>query len=181
VSRSGRLVGGLILTALLLAGGWYGLRQFQRSSSDGYSLVSGGTATLPPFSFTDIDGATRHSSEWGDKALVVNFWATWCPPCRREMPLLVEMQQQYRNRGVQFVGIAIDDPDLARDFHDVYEINFPTLIGGPEAIQLATTLGNRFGSLPFTAIFDAAGNTRYIQAGELTRSTLLKQIDALTE
>lgn len=160
------------LVMLLVIGGWYsaGLLLPQRSGSP--QLVGPGARSLPEFSFTDLEGETRHSSEWRGQPLVVNFWATWCPPCRKEMPLFVEMQEKYRARGIQFVGIAIDDPAMVRDFRDVYGINFPLMIGGSEAVKLANTLGNRFDSLPFTAIFDREGVTKYVQAGEVTRDSL---------
>jgi peroxiredoxin len=86
------------------------------------------------------------------------------------------MQERYRDKGLQFIGIAIDDPEMVQDFHDVYGINFPTLIGGMEAVKLANTLGNRFDSLPFTAVFDRKGKTRYIQAGEITDEILEDKI-----
>ena len=128
---------------------------------------------LPAFNFPDLDQNLRSSEEWKGKVLVVNYWATWCPPCRKEMPLFIETQKAYSNKGVQFVGIAIDDPHMVQDFADVFEINFPILIGDAEAIKLSNRMGNRFDSLPFTAIFDRTGKTRYVQAGEITQ----KQID----
>lgn len=97
------------------------------------------------------------------------------------MPLFVELQKQFAERGVQFVSIAIDEPGLVRDFYDVYGINFPTLIGGMEAIKLANTLGNRFDSLPFTAIFDRNGNSHYIRAGQVSREILMAQFDKLLQ
>jgi thiol-disulfide isomerase/thioredoxin len=95
------------------------------------------------------------------------------------MPLFVETQQNYADRGVQFVGIAIDDPLMVQDFVDIYAINFPTLIGNADAIRLSNRMGNRFDSLPFTAIFDRQGNTRYIQVGELSREVLERELQPL--
>jgi thiol-disulfide isomerase/thioredoxin len=142
-------------------------------------MTGEGVEQLPDFSFPDIDGVSRHNKEWKGNVLIVNFWATWCPPCREEMPLFVELQNRYGEKKVQFVAIAIDEPNLVRDFHDVYGLNFPTLIGGVEAIKLANTLGNRFDSLPFTAIFDPNGKSHFIQAGQVTKKTLLKEIETL--
>ena len=166
----------LLIAALLLGVGGYGAHLYLKDQSRTPQWTGSGSARLPSFQLPDIDGDMRDSDEWKGRILVVNFWATWCPPCRKEMPLFIEMQERYADRGLQFVAIAIDDPDLVRDFHDVYGINFPTLIGGAEAIELANRLGNRFDSLPFTAIFDRHGNTRYIQAGEMSQETLERQL-----
>lgn len=145
----------------------------------GPQLTGGAEATLPAFQFPDLEGEIRQSSDWQGKVLVVNYWATWCPPCRKEMPLFVETQKRLQERGLQFVGIAIDDPHLVQDFVDVYNINFPILIGNAEAVRLSTRMGNRFESLPFTAIFDREGNTRYIQAGEVTAEVLERELEPL--
>lgn len=91
----------------------------------------------------------------------------------------MKLQKVYADKGVQFVAIAIDEPDLVRDFHDVYELNFPTLIGGVEAVKLANTLGNRFDALPFTAIFDRKGKTHLIQAGPVTNEILVAAFEKL--
>ena len=142
-------------------------------------LTGEGEKQLPAFSFVDLQGISRNSDEWKEKVLVVNFWATWCPPCRKEMPLFIETQKQHGERGLQFIGIAIDDPKMVEDFYDVYGINFPVLIGDAEAIKLANRMGNRFDTLPFTAIFNRKGKTIYIQAGEITRETLEKELTPL--
>ena len=166
-----RLLLGALLV-LLAIGGWYTAGLLLPQQRGALQLTGSGAQTLPKFSFPDLDGVTRHSSEWKGRPLVVNFWATWCPPCRKEMPLFIETQERFRADGVQFIGIAIDDVEMVRDFSDVYGINFPLMIGDTEAVKLANKLGNRFDSLPFTAIFDRDGNTRHIQAGEVTKETL---------
>ena len=166
----------LLAALLMITVGGYALHLYLKGQTSTPQWTGNGAASLPAFKLPDIDGNLRDSDEWNGKVLIVNFWATWCPPCRKEMPLFIEMQEKYGHRGIQFVAIAIDDPDMVRDFHDVYGINFPTLIGGAEAIQLANRLGNRFDSLPFTAIFDRGGKTRYIQAGEMQQAVLEQQI-----
>ncbi len=133
---------------------------------------------LPDFSYADLQGNTRSSQEWSDKVVVLNFWATWCPPCKKEIPDFIATQQAYQE-DVQFVGIAIDDKELVEDFANQYGINYPTLLGDMQAIEISRQLGNRFSGLPYTAIFDAAGKLQYQHTGELTRADLEKQLKAL--
>ena len=140
------------------------------------TLTGKAESQMPAFSFPNLEGKQQASGQWDGKVLVVNYWATWCPPCRKEMPLFIETQKNYAEKGVQFVGIAIDDPDMVQDFVDVYDINFPILIGNTKAIELSNRMGNRFDSLPFTAIFDRQGKTRFIQAGEVHREVLEKEL-----
>jgi thiol-disulfide isomerase/thioredoxin len=161
----------ILLTLIALAG---------CEQQAGRPQLSGeGLKQLPEFSFVDLEGQPRNSSEWAGKAIILNFWATWCPPCRKEMPLFVDAQREYGEQGVQVIGIAVDDPHMVQDFVDVYGIDFPILIGDTEAIKLANRLGNRFDALPFTAIFDKNGNTTFIQAGQIDAKTLQQAISGL--
>ena len=167
------------LLAAVAAVAWVGYKKQSAIPVQSFNMTGEGVEQLPEFSFPDITGGNRSSNEWRGKILVINFWATWCPPCREDMPLFVELQKQYAAQGIQFVSIAIDEPGLVRDFYDVYGINFPTMIGGVEAIKLANTLGNRFDSLPFTAIFDRNGKSHYIRAGQVTRELLIAEFEKL--
>jgi thiol-disulfide isomerase/thioredoxin len=133
---------------------------------------------LPAFSYSDLQGNVRSSQEWNDKIVVLNFWASWCPPCRKETPGFIEVQANYQQQ-VQFVGVAIDDKQPVQEFADSYGINYPTLLGDMEAIELSRKLGNRFSGLPFTAIFDQNGKLIHHQAGEVKKSALIEQIKAL--
>jgi thiol-disulfide isomerase/thioredoxin len=104
---------------------------------------------------------------------VVNFWATWCIPCRDEMPEFVKAQREFGERGVQFVGIAVDDVAKVRDFAAELGLNYPALIGGYGAIELSKSLGNRVGALPYTVFIDRAGR---INRAHLARSSRLNAI-----
>lgn len=133
---------------------------------------------LPDFSYQDLQGNNRSSREWNDKVVVLNFWATWCPPCRKETPAFIEVQSSYPQQ-VQFIGIAIDDREPVQNFADTFGINYPTLLGDMSAIEISRQLGNRFSGLPFTAIFDQNGKLVYHQTGEVKKSELTDQIKAL--
>ena len=121
------------------------------------------------FSLQDVEGKVHQFSEWGNKVRVLNFWATWCPPCRKETPMFVEMQEQLGDKGLQFVGVAIDEKDKVLDFMDSYGVNYPMLIGTDDAIKVAEQYGNRFGALPWTVVVDRTGTIVHAQGGEFTR------------
>jgi thiol-disulfide isomerase/thioredoxin len=127
---------------------------------------------LPAFAYPDLEGVSRSSEEWLGRVLVLNFWATWCPPCLREMPDFIEFQERHGAEGLQFVGIAIDSEKEVADFADGIGINYPILLGETDAIALSQSLGNRFSGLPFSAIFDRRGKLVHTQAGELKRADL---------
>lgn len=126
----------------------------------------------PDFTMPDLSGKQRSVSEWDGKIIIVNFWATWCPPCRREMPAFVRLQEKYANQGVQFVGIALDDADQVQDFVDSLDINYPILIGEREAFELAKAYGDHIGALPHSAIVNRQGLIVHVKSGELHESEL---------
>jgi len=133
----------------------------------------------PEFSLPDLEGKMRNIKEWDNKVLVINFWATWCPPCRKEMPAFIELQEQYGEQGLQFIGVAIDTPDAVTDFSDTYGINYPMMVGELEAIEIGKKYGNRFGALPYTVITDRSGKIVFVQRGELLKETAENTIKPL--
>jgi thiol-disulfide isomerase/thioredoxin len=120
----------------------------------------------------DAKGREQSIGQWKGKVLVVNFWATWCVPCREEMPEFVTAQQEFGPRGLQFVGIAIDDVAKVEAFAAELGLNYPVLIGGYGAIELSRTFGNRLGALPFTIIVDRAGRVSHTQLGPIKDAQL---------
>jgi len=133
----------------------------------------------PEFSLPDQEGVIHKLSEWDGKVLVINFWATWCPPCRKETPAFVKLQEKYGKQGLQFIGVAIDEKDNVENFADTYGVNYPMLLGDLEAINVSKSYGNRFGALPYTVIVDRKGKISYIQPGELLETTAEEKIKAL--
>ena len=113
------------------------------------------------------------------RVLVVNFWATWCDPCREEMPEFVRAQHDLGPQGVQFVGIAVDKPDLVAQFSKQLDLNYPALIGGYDAVELTKPLGNRLAALPFTVILDRQGHVVLTQMGPLKSGQLRSTLDKL--
>ena len=104
--------------------------------------------------------------------LVVNFWATWCAPCREEIPEFIKLQDKLRDRGLVFVGIAVEPPDNVRDYSKEVGINYPILVGELDAIELSKKAGNVLSGLPFTAILDRNGQIVGTKAGRLTQLEL---------
>jgi thiol-disulfide isomerase/thioredoxin len=178
--RVSLIIAGVILAAIAAGAG---IAVYQTYWAEGQIEESapGAASVLPDFSFDDLDGRQRRANEWMGKVLILNFWATWCPPCLKEVPTFVEYQQLYRNKGLQFVGIAVDRPQAVRDFVDSFAVGYPILIGDTDAVELSKTLGNRFGGLPFTVVFDREGRVRFRHAGEITAGMLDSQVLPLLE
>jgi thiol-disulfide isomerase/thioredoxin len=131
--------------------------------------------TLLALALPDTAGREQPLKQWKGKVVVVNFWATWCEPCREEMPRFVKLQDEYGDKGLQFVGIAIDQVDKVQRFSSEIHLNYPTLIGGYGAIELSKSTGNRYGALPFTVVIDRAGAIVHTQLGPI-KDAQLRQI-----
>lgn len=120
----------------------------------------------------DVQGRTQSLGQWRGQVLVVNYWATWCAPCREEIPVFVRFQERYGSRGLQFVGIAIDEPDKVAEFAREFRINYPLLLGGLETIELLRQAGNRAGVLPYTLVIDRKGSLVTREPGGLKEARL---------
>lgn len=118
------------------------------------------------------EGGTSSLGAWKGKVMVVNFWATWCAPCRKEIPEFVRMQNRLGARGLQFVGVAMDEADAVRPFLVDHGVNYPTLLGQLDAMELARSFGNELGALPFTVVVDRSGRVVQTILGATTESTL---------
>jgi len=127
----------------------------------------------------DLKGASQGLEQWRGQVLVVNFWATWCAPCREEIPGFVSLQARYGSRGLKFVGIAIDQPDKVAEFAREFRINYLLLTGGLEAMELLRQAGNRAGVLPYTLIIDRGGNLVSREPGGLKEAKLEGMIQPL--
>ncbi|WP_296806632.1 TlpA disulfide reductase family protein [Thiocapsa sp.] len=137
--------------------------------------------TLPEFGLTDLAGSKVSSDAWAGKVVVINYWASWCPPCVREIPLFIETQEALGEAGVQVVGIAVDRLEDVEGFVAQYPVNYPILMANPEAVALSKRLGNRVEGLPFTVIFDRRGRRVFSRTGEVTAAELRAELDTLVK
>lgn len=138
-----------------------------------------GAADLHAASFPDLSGTRQPMERWRGKVLVSNFWATWCAPCREEMPLLQETRRKYGPKGVEVVGIGIDQAAKIRQFAAEFGISYPLLVAESGGIDLMRKLGNGEGALPFTVITDRHGAITYRRLGILRREELQATLDRL--
>lgn len=161
------VVAGLLLAAFLLL-------HFSGASSPAIS-----TEGLYASSFVDKSGTPQQIAQWRGKVLVVNFWASWCPPCREEMPELSLFQQQYAAKGVQLIGISAEDVDSLKSMEQQIKVNYPLLAADAQAMPLAASLGNDRSVLPFTVVLDRQGKIAQIMQGKIDNIALEKAVTPL--
>jgi len=158
----------LILVALLALGAGYLISREQRSAA----LDSAAVEELLSLSLEDASGKRQALRQWRGKLMVVNFWATWCPPCLKEIPGFSRLQRKLSERGVQFVGIGIDSPDKIREFAGNAPVSYPLLIGAADTLGVARKLGNRSDGLPYTVVLDRKGGLLATRLGEWNEADL---------
>jgi thiol-disulfide isomerase/thioredoxin len=138
-------------------------------------------ATIPDFQLADREGQLRSLKDWQGKSLIVNFWATWCAPCRREIPLLQQIARERGKDGFQVIGIAVDFRDKVIEYADQIGIDYPLLIGEQEALDAATAFGVEAVGFPFTIFTDARGRVILLHMGELTADEAGLILDVVAE
>lgn len=160
-----------LAAAGLVSGYVFNNWQHEQKLAETKVAASGETAisnVRPLFKLKDLEDKVRDVKEWDGQVLMINFWATWCPPCRREMPAFIELQEKYQDKGFTIIGIALDEKQAVIDFTDPMGMNYPILLAEQEGIVLAKAYGNRLGVLPYTVIVDRKGNIIHRQRTELS-------------
>ena len=175
-SLSQRLLYAAVTVAAVVAGStlWW----FNRPASETPAVAEISPGALMAVSFRDPQGGAHSLAELDAKILVVNFWATWCVPCRDEMPAFVRLQDQWAARGVRFVGLASDDPEKVLRFGRELRVNYPLWIG-EGAPELSRRLGNRPGVLPHTVLLDANRSVIDTRVGPYTETELSAKLQQI--
>lgn len=181
-------VTGVIAMALGIATGYYAKRYFakqeaaERQAASEMASEIARPETLPAFTLYDMNGEPVTSEQLlaNDKALFINFWATWCKPCREEMPLLTQMQEKYKDR-LLMVGIAIDNKQAVAEFLEhIGGVNYPILLGEQEldAIETANAMGIDLIGLPISLTTDKTGKIIETHTGEVDEAEATALIEA---
>ena len=194
-----RAAGIVATVAIILAAGWAGHRaqRFAARADDAVRVPAGEASAplpspatagpegppqagvapprsipdqLPAFTLQNPEGRAMPVSTWQGKSLIVNFWATWCAPCRREMPLLQSLDRDWDARGFRVLGIAVDHPEAVRSFARSLQISYPLLVGDEDALDVAARLGVTSPVFPFTVFTDRRGQIVALYVGELHKA-----------
>jgi len=177
----------LIVLILSVLSGWFLLQQFsskappETSASAPTAAINFDHNAIMNMPFKDMNGEPQSLKKWQGKVIVLNFWATWCPPCREEMPELSAMQEQYNNKNLIIIGLSTDDLDTTKTFIKKAPVSYPILAGDMQAMKLAETLGNNRGILPYTVILDVKGAVVKTFFGRVNQQILEKTVTPLLQ
>ncbi len=157
----------LVAIAAMLVGFYLSAQHYAESAmtvqpEQSKSLVG---SRRPDFSLDSNSGSIITAADFSDKTLLINFWATWCAPCRQEMPMLMDLQTEYGPMGLQVVGIALDDAENVSNFVKTYGISYPILVSDTKGFVTSAAYGNSEGVLPYSVLVDKNGIIRWQHAG----------------
>jgi thiol-disulfide isomerase/thioredoxin len=174
--KSAQTTGLVVVIIIAAAAAGFGVYQWMQPNPS-HELAQAQDAAPPAMStqqamalsMNDLSGAPHSLTDWHGKVLLVNFWATWCPPCREEIPLLVKLQAKYAAQGLQVIGIATDetDEDGVRTFTRRMLVNYPILMGNEQVAQMVAGLGGNLIGLPYTLLVDRDGKVVKLHPGQL--------------
>jgi len=139
-------------------------------AASSFAVETPADVSVPVFELPDVAGVMRNSTEWDGKARMLNFWATWCAPCRREIPLLMKTQEENTGNNVQVIGIAVDFPEQVAAYAEETGFNYPILVGQEDAMAVAEKSGIDFIGMPFTMIVAPSGELIKAHIGEIVES-----------
>jgi thiol-disulfide isomerase/thioredoxin len=165
--------------AAMVAGGFVADRALRADgTTSGHDTEAPAAVALAPaIALPGLEGNTIRLTDFTGRPVLVNFWATWCKPCRREIPLLIELRQEYAEQGLQILGVAIDELEPTRAMATEYGINYPVVVGEQEGIDALVAFGAPTTALPYTAIVDRDGRVLGGHVGELDRDEAMALLE----
>jgi len=167
MKRRGLVVGA---AGIVAAGAGIATALWRRAAQDAAAEAAAGVWSQS--AFEKPSGGKLALADYKGKPLLLNFWATWCPPCVREMPLLNRFAQEHDSAGWQVVGLAIDKIELVREFLTKHPVRYPVGVAGLDTLDWLRSLGNIGGGLPFSVAFDSRGALVQRKLGEISASDL---------
>jgi thiol-disulfide isomerase/thioredoxin len=165
--------GGLSACALGAAGGYWWTNRSPSGASGATGATKHEAAKLLNAQFVGLDGETNAINRWRGKTLLVNFWATWCGPCREEMPDFVRAQSDFGGKGLQIVGLAVDRKEPVQRFVKELAINYPILMADVAWLEEVKTMGNPQGVLPYSVVFGPNGDVILNRVGKIKYSEIV--------
>ncbi|MDB5742878.1 MAG: putative thioredoxin family protein [Polaromonas sp.] len=179
MNRRNMLYGGAAVAATLAGAGaaWWTSRPHGSPSAGGAAQAAKTAEAAKAFwtlSFDTPDGKPLPMSAYHGKLLLVNFWATWCPPCVEELPLLDFFYQENKDKNLQVVGLAVDQPSAVKTWLQTRPLNFPVGMAGLEGTELSKALGNSSGGLPFSVVFGTSGQLLHRKVGKILPEELVQ-------
>ncbi len=158
----------IFIVAMILAGGsGFAVHKYLNNKKMQANPVIG--LQRIEFAAIDLNGQLRDIKEWDGKIIFLNFWATWCPPCKKEIPAFIDLQKAYGKQGFQIVSIAIDDEEAVREYAQEMGMNYPILVAQGDGAMLAKRYGNGIGVLPYTVIINRDSEISNTFLGELSK------------
>jgi thiol-disulfide isomerase/thioredoxin len=166
----------LVSAVFMVTGvGLFQIYENSRQPAKAVESTSGAPTSLASIPFTNLKGEEQLLGDWQQPVLIVNFWAPWCVPCRREVPALIEIQKQFGEQ-VQILGLALDGVENVQAFSDEHNMNYPSFLAGSRITMYNAVFGNKSGSLPFTVFVDSERKLGYFHTGELSFEELREKI-----
>lgn len=164
-----------IVGALALAAGVYaGNLRLQTGTPDSTASAGAALPRWTGYTFADSKGQDYALKQLEGKTVLINFWATWCPPCVEEMPDFDRLHPKLKANGIELIGIGIDSPSNVSEFLQKRQFSYPLLVAGAQGSDLARLLGNQTGSLPYTVLINPKGEVVFSKLGRITPAEVLK-------
>ena len=179
----------VVLAGALGLGAGIGVNHWRERAADERRAASIDTAAAtapevtgtrrPALRLPGLDGTTRSLAEFDGQVILLNFWATWCPPCLREIPALMEVQSELGDAGFQVVGLALDGMQATNEFVAEHDVNYPVLVSSDDGFAVSRAFGNVPSTLPYSVVIDREGIIRAIHRGALTREQATEMVRPL--